>query len=231
MASGAHEIEFDVRTSRDGVLLICHDEIVDRTTDGAGRVADLCWEDIRSPDAGVRTGGAWRGVRIPRLEEVLDFTDGRIGLNVHVKSEDPGDATVRRVCDLLTEHALTDIAYLALGTESALRAALEYAPEIPRACLVNQNAPPLSIAVAVRYACHRIQFFRKVSPEHSRRARDLGLIRNLFWSDDPVEGLAYARNGIDVILTNCANTMVRGGFDAFTDNPETHDHTHRRHKP
>ena len=87
------------------------------------------------------------------------------------------------------------------------------------------------VAVAVRYACHRIQFFRKVTPEHTRRAGDLGLIRNLFWSDDPVEGLAYARNGIDVILTNCANTMVRGGFDAFTNNPETDDHTHRRHKP
>lgn len=215
MASGAHEIEFDLRTSRDGVLVVCHDESVDRTTDGAGKVAELGWEDIRGLDAGIRCGVAWRGVRIPRLEEVLDATDGRVGLNIHVTTEGPDGATVRRVCDLLTEHALTSSAYVALMTESALRTALEYAPEVPRACLVNQDDPSVSVDVAERYACHRIQFGRNVTREHIRRAHELGLICNLFWSDDPEEGMAYVRDGVDVILTNCVHTMIAGGFDAF----------------
>jgi glycerophosphoryl diester phosphodiesterase len=215
IAAGAHEIEFDLWTTRDDVVAVCHDSSVDRTTDGTGQIADLDWEDIRRLDAGIRSGAAWRGVRMPRLEEVLAFTEGHIGLNIHVKSAGPGGATIRRACDLLTKHALTPIAYLALDTESALQTALEYAPDIPRACLVSQNDPSVSIEVAARYACRRIQFGRHVTPEQIRRARELGLTCNLFWSDDPQDGQGYVRNGIDVILTNCAHTMIAGGFAAL----------------
>ena len=221
IAAGAHEIEFDLWTSRDGALVVCHDGTVDRTTDGTGKVADLSWEDIRRLDAGIRSGAAWRGVRMPCFEEVLEVTDGRIGLNIHVKSAGPDGTAVRRICDILTERALTDSAYLALDTESALRAALEYAPEVPRACLVSQNDPSVSIAIAERYACQRIQFSRRVTKTQIRRARDLGLICNLFWSDDPEDGMAYVQNGIDVLLTNCAHTMIAGGFEAL---PRNHTH-------
>jgi len=215
MAVGAHEIEFDLWTTRDGVSVVCHDATVDRTTDGSGPIADLTWGEIRRLDAGIRSGVAWRGVRVPRLEEVLAFTDGRIGLNIHLKSVGPDGAMLRGVCDLVTEQALTEIAYLALGTELALQTAIEYAPDIPRACLVNQHDPDISIDVATRTACQRIQFGRHVTREQIRRAHELGLICNLFWSDDPQEGKAYVQNGIDVILTNCAHTMIAGGFEAL----------------
>ena len=134
---------------------------------------------------------------MPRLEEVLDIADGRIGLNIHIKSVGPNGATIRRVCDLLTKRALTNSAYVALDTESALRIAVEYAPEIPRACLVSQNDPSVSIDMAARYSCERIQFGRHVTKEQIRRAHELGLICNLFWSDDPRDGMAYVQNGIE----------------------------------
>ena len=115
MAVGAHEIEFDLWSSRDGVPVVCHDATVDRTTDGAGRISDLTWREIRGLDAGIRCGEAWRGVRVPRLEEVLAFAGGRIALNVHLKDTGPGDATLRQVCDLLLGQELAGSAYLALG--------------------------------------------------------------------------------------------------------------------
>jgi len=220
IAVGAHEIEFDVWTSSDGKLVVCHDESVERTTDGAGRVTDLSWQEIRSLDAGIRSGPAWRGVQIPCVEEVLDVADGRVGLNIHIKSVGLDGATVKRVCDILTERAFTDIAYIALGTEAALSAALEYAPEVARACLMiggdRGRAIDTSLDLAERYACQRIQFSRAVTQEQVRRAHDLGLICNLFWSDDPEDGREYVKKGIDVILTNCAHTMIAGGFDGIS---------------
>jgi glycerophosphoryl diester phosphodiesterase len=209
---GAHEIEFDLWATRDGVPVVCHDATVDRTTDGAGRIADLTWAEVSALDAGVRAGEAWRGVRMPRLEQVLACAGGRVGLNIHLKDTGPNDALLRRVCDLILEQRLSRVAYLALGSEPALRAALGYAPGIARACLAHQQAPDASIALAVCTECRRIQFGRHVTPEQIRRARDLGLVCNLFWSDDPQDGRAYVRNGIDVILTNCAHTMIAGGF-------------------
>ena len=68
IASGAHEIEFDVRTSRDGIAVVCHDESVDRTTNGRGKVAELTWEELRRLDTGASFGEGWEGVRLPRLE-------------------------------------------------------------------------------------------------------------------------------------------------------------------
>ena len=215
-AAGAHEIEFDVQRSRDGVLVICHDESLERTTNGRGSIAELDWEDIRRLDAGHHCGVAWRGVPIPRLEEVLDMTDGSMGLNIHIKNEGPERATIRKICDLLSRHALEPLAYIALGSEEGLQTALEYAPEIARACLVSQDAPSVSIEVARRYACRRIQFGRSAKREQIQRARKLGLICNLFWSDDPADGMQYVRQGIDVILTNRAHIMIAGGFAAST---------------
>lgn len=216
MAVGGHEIEFDLWTSRDGVLVVCHDESVDRTTDGTGKLAELDWEYIRNLDAGIRCGAAWRGVRIPRVEEVLDLTDGRVGLNIHIKSEGPEGTLIKQVCDLLTERGLINCVYLALDTESALQTAFAYAPEIARACLVSQNDPNLLIDLAERYACQRIQFGRQVTEAQIHRAHDLGIICNLFWSDDPEDAMAYVQNGIDVILTNCAHIMIAGGFKVFS---------------
>jgi glycerophosphoryl diester phosphodiesterase len=214
MAVGAHEIEFDLWASRDGVPVVCHDATVDRTTDGTGQIADLTWDQICRLDAGIGSGATWRGVRMPRLEEVLAFTAGRIGLNIHIKDTGRDDAMLRQVCDLVTEQGLIGIAYLALGTEQALQAATACAPDIPRACLAHQTEPDVSIDVAARTACQRIQFGRHVTPEQIRRAHETGLICNLFWSDDPQDGKAYVRNGIDVILTNCAHIMIAGGFAA-----------------
>jgi len=221
IAVGAHEIEFDLWTSRDGVPVVCHDAAVDRTTDGTGNIADLDWEDLRGLDAGVYRGDAWRGIRLPRVEQVLDLTDGRIGLNIHVKDPGPDGKTLRYVCDLIVEQDLIDIAYLALDKERALQIAIEYAPEIPRACLVRQKDQSVSIDVAARYACQRIQFGRRVTEERIARAHELGLICNLFWSDDPQDGFAYVHKGIDVVLSNCAHQMIAGGFASLDKNYET----------
>lgn len=215
IASGAHEIEFDLRTSRDGIPVVCHDESVDRTTNGRGKVADLSWEDIRRLDAGIRFGEVWRGVRMPRFEEVLELTDGLVGLNIHISGVGPDGSTIKRVCDLVHQHALTDIAYVALGSETSLQIACKYAPHVSRACLAAQEDSSESIVIAERYACQRIQFGRQVTKEQIRQAHETGLICNLFWSDAPEDGMRYVRNGIDVILTNCAHTMIAGGFNAL----------------
>ena len=48
-----------------------------------------------------------------------------------------------------------------------------------------------------------------------RQAHEAGLICNLFWSDQPEDAMNYVRSGIDVILTNCAHSMIAGGFNAL----------------
>jgi glycerophosphoryl diester phosphodiesterase len=200
------EIELDLWLSADGVPVVCHDPRIDRTTDGQGIVTELKWAGIRQFDAGCRLDERWRGVRLPRFEEVLGLVDGRALINIHIKSPGPGGRLVELVANLLRERGMTRLGYIA-GDDDVLAAALACAPEIPRACLAHQSDPPRLIATAIRYQCQRLQFGRNVLPEHCAEAGRAGLIRNLFWSDEIGDARKYVDMGIDVILTNEAHRL------------------------
>ncbi len=72
-------LETDARLTKDGVVVLLHDDSVDRTTDGTGKIANLTWEEVRALDAGYQftpDGGKTfpyrgQGYRIPRLEDAL----------------------------------------------------------------------------------------------------------------------------------------------------------------
>jgi glycerophosphoryl diester phosphodiesterase len=64
-------IELDVRRTRDGQLVCLHDDSVNRTTDGTGKVAELSLRELRLIDAGKKFDSAFTGERIPTLEEVF----------------------------------------------------------------------------------------------------------------------------------------------------------------
>lgn len=212
IAVGVNEIEFDLWPSFDGVPVVCHDETVDRTTDGQGKIMDLAWTQLLRFDAGVRFNQTWRGLKIPRLEEVIDLADNRCGLNIHIKDTGPEGRLVKLVCDRLRERGLTKIAYIAGDTLPVLKTAFEYAPEIPRACLVEQENPERMIETAKEYLCSRVQFYREVTAQQIRSAHEAGLICNFFWSDEINDALEYIRKGIDVVLTNCAHRLIADGF-------------------
>jgi glycerophosphoryl diester phosphodiesterase len=73
--AGATFVEFDVRTTADGVPVVIHDRTVDRTTDGSGQVWDLTFDEVRALDAGSWFSPAYAGTRVPLLSEVLDLLD------------------------------------------------------------------------------------------------------------------------------------------------------------
>lgn len=86
--AGADGIEFDVRLSRDNIPVVIHDEAVDRTTDGRGRVDRLGAKELKALDAGSWFGLEFAGESIPTLEDVLVWAGERLRLNVEIKDPD-----------------------------------------------------------------------------------------------------------------------------------------------
>ena len=84
---GADGLEIDVHPTRDGHLVSIHDDSVDRTTDGRGRVTELTLAEIRQLDAGSGFSPDFRGVPVPTLDEVLDLT-ARHGLVLNIEVKD-----------------------------------------------------------------------------------------------------------------------------------------------
>lgn len=93
IAEGIDIGEIDVRTTRDGALVLMHDQTVDRTTNGRGAVAELTLAQIRQLRLyarGGRNGAALTARRVPTLQEALAVARGRIVLNLDVKAADIG---------------------------------------------------------------------------------------------------------------------------------------------
>lgn len=92
---GATAVEVDVRTSRDGKLVLSHDADLSRTTDGAGLVGEKTWDELRRLDAGGKFDRRFAGERIPSLDEILTLCRGRIDVLLDLKED--GDEYVARV--------------------------------------------------------------------------------------------------------------------------------------
>ena len=87
---GAHCLEFDVQLHGE-TLLIFHDDRVERTTNGKGRLLDLPLDTVRQLDAG-------QGQRIPTLDETLDCIGSRAEINIELKT---ANGTAAKVAEVL----------------------------------------------------------------------------------------------------------------------------------
>jgi len=86
---GADIIEMDIRQTKDGHLVLMHNSDVSHTTDGEGKVADLTLEQIKSLDAGSWFGEAFKGEKVPTLEEALDAIRGKAVADFDLKAASP----------------------------------------------------------------------------------------------------------------------------------------------
>ncbi len=68
---GARMVEFDAKLSSDGVVILMHDDLLDRTTNGRGPAAAMPWSEIAALDAGSWFSDAYRGEGVPRLDQTL----------------------------------------------------------------------------------------------------------------------------------------------------------------
>ncbi len=109
---GADVLEMDVHCTRDGELVVLHDDHVDRTTDGAGAVRDLTLRDVQGLDAGFRfrdlNGEAsfrGRGVRIPLFRDVLEVLPGT-RMNVDAKAAEAMPRLLALIREVRADHRI-----------------------------------------------------------------------------------------------------------------------------
>ncbi len=103
---GCDLLEFDCHLTRDGVVVIIHDDTLERTTNGRGYVRDHAWAELARLDAG-------RGERVPRLDEVTSWArEAAVTLSIEIKQPTPAlglpryEGIERRVADVVRAHGL-----------------------------------------------------------------------------------------------------------------------------
>jgi glycerophosphoryl diester phosphodiesterase len=173
-ALGCAWVEFDVRLTADGALVLCHDPLLDRTTSGAGSVSATSLAAIRELDAGSWFDPSFAGERVPTLDEGLSLAaELDLGANIEIKAERGREyATAAAVAAAIQRlrgggPALLVSSFLL----SALAAVRELAPEIPRGVLFRV-IPRDWAELALRLGCTMI------GADHRRlRQRRIAAIR------------------------------------------------------
>jgi len=131
----------DVKLSRDGHVVVMHDRMVDRTTDGTGRVADLSLAHLKTLDAGAKFSPRFTGERIPTLDEVIVAVPPPTLLNIELTNYGTiGDGLEGRVAEAVRRHNAGDRVILSSFHPLTLRAARR-ASSLPLALLTGFYKP------------------------------------------------------------------------------------------
>ncbi len=138
---GARAVEFDAKLTADGVVVLMHDETLERTTEGRGPVAETTAAEIAQLDAGAWFGPAWAGARVPTLEAALRLS-ARLGLypNIEIKPCPGREAeTARAVVEVVRRvwPRSRPAPLLSSFALESLHVARALAPELPRGLLVE----------------------------------------------------------------------------------------------
>ena len=135
---GADGIELDVMLTADKQLIVIHDDTVDRTTNGHGKVAEMPLAALRELDAGSYFGEAFRGEKLPTLAEVYEALGGKLRINVELKNyAHPLDALTSHVIRLTEKFHLEDSVLLSSFNPLNLSRAHMQNPHIKLGLLTN----------------------------------------------------------------------------------------------
>ena len=132
-----HGIEFDVHMTKDGELVVIHDEKIDRTSNGNGFVRDMTLEELRIYDFGSWFSPKFKGELIPTLHEVLEiYSETSHHLNIELKSDviDYHGMT-EKVLDLVGSLNLDTRIVISSFNLDAIRTVKELAPHIETGAL------------------------------------------------------------------------------------------------
>ena len=218
-------IELDIHCSRDGKLMVMHDETLERTTDLTGRILDHGWEELRLADAGYHfdpTGKGQfpfrgKGVSIPLLEDVVTrFPEMKFV--IEIKQTMP--AMEEMLYRLIRKHRLEERVIVASAHQEPLRRIRDLSPAVAtsfagaeagifyhmfRFRFSNFYQPPGdALQIPPRYDRTRV-----VTPRFVRAAHRKGLLLHVWTINEPEEMREMMGCGVDGIITDFPDRLLQ----------------------
>ena len=194
---GAAAVELDVQVTKDGRLAVIHDETVDRTTNGQGRVQDFTLAELQRLDAGL-------GEHIPALEEVVELVRGRGQLLVELKQPEAAPALLR----LWRDHRLFEDLRAISFWHPVLKTLKEQEPRLRTGILmVGCPADPGGLARAA-LTDTLVLNFRYVNRDLADAAHRQGFKVSVWNIDDPELLEPYLAMNLEAICTNRPEEII-----------------------
>ena len=221
---GVDVLEMDVHSTRDGTIILMHDDTVDRTTDGSGAIAELTFSDIQALDAGAywtEDDGAsfpfaGLGITVPTLEAMFQrFPD--IPMNIELKPAETDTALA--VCDLIRQYGKEDDVLIASFHPTAMNAFRAACPDVATSSNENEiriffGLNTVFLGAAYSPASHAFQVpeysgdIHVLTPRFVNGAKQHNIAVHVWTINDPVDMERFIALGVDGIITDRPDLLM-----------------------
>jgi glycerophosphoryl diester phosphodiesterase len=220
--AGAPYLELDVHLTRDGEVVVCHDDTLTRTAGQDDVIREMTLEEVRRADAGYTfsTGEAGQfpfrgqGVQIATLSEVL----GAFPQHRFIVELKHGGELVSATLETVRRTKMSRRVLIASEHQEPIEQIRTFAPDLPTNMPTQEtgffmmslapDAPdyvPLGEALQVPPEYHA---WKLVTPESVKAAHKAGIEVHVWTVDDPAEMRALLAIGVDGILTNYPRRLI-----------------------
>ena len=203
---GVRHIELDVHLTRDGHIVVIHDDTVDRTTSGSGPVTNQTWAELRALDAGSWFGAAFVGQRLPTFAEVLERYKGRVHIHTEIKGHSA--SLSQQTVDVIRQHGMEAQVTMTSFQKVRLEEIRAYAPALPTGWLVgevNDTIIAQARELGLTQICPRAN---TLTPELVHRLHAEGFVVRA-WGVTTEEVMQQAvQVGVDGMTVNFPDTLM-----------------------
>jgi glycerophosphoryl diester phosphodiesterase len=200
----ADMIEIDLHLSRDGAVVVTHDELL-AGLGGKGEVAEATLVELKALDAG-------GGQRIPTLDEVLDRFGSRIPFNLELKRAAHADyeGLEAKALSAVMQRGLLSRTLFSSFYEPVLQRLRGLCPDARMALLVSRKFPKGAVGRAAHLGAEALNPERSIaSPALIGEAHNAGLDVHVFTVDEEAELRRFLELGVDGIFTNTPDRLRR----------------------
>ena len=200
----ADGIECDIHLSKDGHFIVCHDDKLDRTSNGTGKICTLTLEQIKALDFGSKFSPKFAGTQAPTLEEMLDVVKVLKVINIEIKrfEHEMGlDAALELFYNCLVSKGVLDRVIVSSFDADVLKRLKELHGDV-YTCLLYSRMNNAA-AAAQKIGCSAIHpHYMQLHPNTVRSAHRRGLKVNC-WTPNEANEIAYEiKIGCDGVITN-----------------------------
>jgi glycerophosphoryl diester phosphodiesterase len=188
---GADMVEVDVRLSKDGFVVVIHDETVDRTTDGTGYVEKKSLKELKNLDAGL-------GEKIPTLDEVIETVKGKVKLVIELKKQGFED----KVIEILRQKDFVEDAILTSFFHKAVKKVKELNSRIKTGIIFRCSPVDVTDLALKSKADILFPEYKYVNSEMVDEIHRKGLEVYVWTIDNLEEAKAFVKMGVNGIVTN-----------------------------
>lgn len=208
--AGFNWVEFDLRLTKDNVLVIFHDDALDRTTNGDGLIAESDWRYLKTLNAGGWFHPYFRRERIPLFEAILPKLL-EMGLYLNIELKTPPDPTpfhcknlVQGLISVLQQHwpKNTPLPLISSFNTALLAPIREAFPDMPLGYLTETLDTNLIEQIAAQDNCALHCDYHLLTPELIQHANALELPLLAFTVNDPKVGKQLISEGLFAVFTD-----------------------------